>query len=103
MVATLCGWSSPCDNRAVKMRATVQGSARPEGKPLSHGPIIGLGYCLAGVGVGFGAHAVGGWVSAPIWLLAALLFAAGLWTALVTGGLLFVLKRVEKLVPPDEH
>jgi hypothetical protein len=64
--------------------------------PFSRGPLYGLLYCLAGIGVGFGAHAVGGWVSFPIWLLAVLLFVAGLWTALFMGAWLLLLRKARR-------
>ena len=64
--------------------------------PLTRGPLYGLLICLAGVGAGFGAHAIGGWASAPVWLVAVLLFLAGLWTALFTGGWLLVIRHVSR-------
>jgi hypothetical protein len=70
--------------------------ARQEKDTLSRGPLYGLLYCLAGVGVGFGAHAVGGWVSLPIWLVAVLLFVAGVWTALFTGGWLLLVRYAQR-------
>jgi hypothetical protein len=33
--------------------------------PLSRGPLYGLLYSSVGIGLGFLAHAVGGWVSVP--------------------------------------
>lgn len=67
-----------------------------EGTPLGRGPLYGLLYCLAGIGVGLAANAVGGWVSLPIWLVAVLLFGAGLWTALFTGGFLLLIRYAER-------
>lgn len=73
--------------------------------PLGVGPIVGLAYCLAGVAVGFGADAVGGWPSAPLWALAVLLVAAGLsttfFTCLALAFLGWVSRRSAK--PQDGH
>jgi hypothetical protein len=72
--------------------------AQPEkGTPLRTGPLYGLVYCLAGVGAGYGAAAVGGWTSVPIWLVAVVLFGAGVWTALWTGGWLLLLRKVKRI------
>jgi hypothetical protein len=67
-----------------------------EGTNLRRGPVYGLLYCLAGIGAGFAAHAVGGWPSLPIWLVAVLLFGAGVWTGLFTGGLLLFIRYAER-------
>ncbi len=61
--------------------------------PLRRGPLIGAAYCGAGVGVGFVARRFGGWPARLLWLIAAPLAAAGLWTAASTGGLLHLLRR----------
>ena len=64
--------------------------SRPEKEtPLSRGPAYGFFYCLVGIGAGFAAAAVAGWVSVVLWVVAVFLFLAGLWTVLFTGGLLF--------------
>lgn len=67
-----------------------------EGTPLGQGPAYGLLYCLAGAGAAVVAHAVGGWGSLPIWLIAALLCGAGLWTSAFTGGLLLLFRYAER-------
>lgn len=64
--------------------------------PLSRGPLYGLLYSSVGIGLGFIAHAVSGWVSVPLWLLAVLLFTAGVWTALFTGFWLAMIRRGER-------
>ncbi len=64
--------------------------------PLSRGPLYDLLYSSVGIGLGFIAHAVGGWVSAPLWLLSVLLFTAGVWTALSTGFWLAMIRRAER-------
>jgi hypothetical protein len=64
--------------------------------PLSRGPLYGLLYNSVGIGLGFLAHAVGGWVSVPLWLLSVLLFTAGVWTALFTGFWLAMIRRAER-------
>jgi hypothetical protein len=69
---------------------------RGKGLPLQAGPIIGLAYCLTGVAVGIGADAIGGWPSAPLWVLAVLLVAAGLWTTFFTGLVWGLLRWVSK-------
>jgi hypothetical protein len=66
-----------------------------EGTPLGRGPVYRLLCCLAGIGAGFGANTVGGWVSVPIWLVAVFLFGAGRWTALFTGGWLWLIRQAE--------
>jgi len=68
---------------------------------MSRGPFYGLLYCLAGIGVGLGASAVGGWAALPIWLLAVRLFGAGMWTALYTGALLLLVRYAERRVRRD--
>ncbi|MGZ4251369.1 MAG: hypothetical protein ACXVUE_24095, partial [Solirubrobacteraceae bacterium] len=74
---------------------SVQGPPE-KSTPLSTGPLYGLLYCLAGDGAGFGAHAAGGWVSLPIWLVAVLLFGACVWTALFTGGWLLLIRNAKR-------
>ena len=71
-------------------------SPRDKDRPLSRGPFYGLLYCLAGIGAAFGAQAVGGWVSLPLWLVALLLIGAGLWTALFTGGWLLLIRNAKR-------
>jgi hypothetical protein len=68
----------------------------PSGKPLTRGPLYGLLYCLAGVGVGLGANALGGWISTPLWLAAVVTFGAGVWTALYTGAWLLLVRYAER-------
>jgi hypothetical protein len=71
---------------------------RPEkNRPLTiRAPLVGVGYCLAGIAAAVGAYAVGGWVSIPIWIVAVLLFVAGLWTALFMGFLLWTVSLAKR-------
>jgi hypothetical protein len=79
----------------IRQYASVQTSSGKR-TPLTRGPLYGLLYCLAGVGVGFGAYALGGWISAPIWLVAVLLFGAGVWTALYAGAWVVLIRYAER-------
>lgn len=71
---------------------------RADGKdmPLQRGPLVGAAYCVAGLAVGYAASRVGGWLAAPIWLIAGLLFVAGVWTVAFTGFFLRVIRRAER-------
>jgi phage shock protein PspC (stress-responsive transcriptional regulator) len=89
--------AKPCVLRKTALRQYVSVRSRPEKEtPLARGPLYGLLYCLAGVCAGLGAYAVSGWASVPIWLVAALLFVAGLWTALFTGGWLLLMRWAQR-------
>ncbi len=77
---------SRCSEGRAQISQYVSVVAPEKGTPLGRGPLYGALYCLAGIGAGFGARAVGGWVSIPIWLVAAVLVGTGVWTALLTGG-----------------
>ena len=78
-------------------RQYVSVRSRPESEiPLSRGPVYGLFYCLAGLGAGFAATAIAGWVSVALWVVAGFLFLAGLWTVLFTGGLLLLIRWAER-------
>ena len=67
------------------------------GRPLWQGPIIGSIYLLTGVAVGAGAWLVGGWPSVPLWIIAALLVLAGVWTTLFTGLWLVIAATAQRL------
>jgi CHASE2 domain-containing sensor protein len=67
------------------------------GRPLRQGPIIGCFYLLAGVVIGAGAWLLGGWAAVPLWILAALLVLAGVWTALFAGLWLILAAAAERL------
>ena len=73
------------------------------GTPLARGPVYGLCYCLVGLCVGYGAYTIGGWPSAPVWLISALLFGAGIWTTVFTGAWLLVVKWAMKRARLDKE
>ena len=84
-----------CDDDAMGQYVSI-GTSYEKCSPLSRGPLYGLLYSSVGIGLGFVAHAVGGWVSVPLWLLSVLLFTAGVWTALFTGFWLAMIRRAER-------
>ena len=63
---------------------------------MVRGPMYGLAYCMAGLALGIVAAVIGGWPSLPVWLIAVLLFAAGVWTAVFSGAWLWIIRRVTR-------
>lgn len=78
------------------MRARSQGRDTGPRVAARRALQIGAVYCTAGVAIGIGAWRVGGEWSIPMWILAGLLFAAGVWTAGVVGLLVGSLEHAER-------
>jgi len=63
--------------------------------------LSGLRACLLAVAAGYGASQASGWLAVVLWVVAVVLFLAGLWTVSFIGLWQLLLRLADRL--PDEE